>query len=588
MLFDSLMMAAIAAELARSLRGRHIRRVFGVRSLEVAVESSANLALPFMVLSAHAQFGSVHLSGRAHPQPHLHCPFADVLRRYLRGATLQGVEQIAFDRQLHLHFVNCQGLGAQARCTLVAEIMGRHSNILLLDGAGIILDCLKHVSSEVNRYRQSLPHVKYVPPPEFGKVNPLDLSAQDFRHAAPEAAAGMSFTEWFRSHYHGASNLFMAELAARANWDPETTMSQLPAPWPERLHAAVHDLLAAATTGSIGYVCTEPEQTMPTFAYPVIPASRPDMSITQLPSLSAAIEQVADAQRTGHRIGQQRQRLRGSAQRRLQQVASRRQSQQQALEETQCAPRYRQWGELILAHLSQISPGASEITVPNYYQEGQPPITIKLSPDRDPTQSAQHYFRRYKRYQRMQKRLPDIIRWNRREEQYLDGLLHQIQIADSVTDLAELEQEMIAADYLSPPRRRRPPARRKLPRFVTEDGYTVIYGKTGLQNDRVLRQADGDDIWLHVRQGPGAHVVIRTGGQPDSVPESSLLQAAGHAAALSKQSQGTAVEVSYTLVKHVRKPRDAPLGFVRYTNFKTVRVQPRLAPTAPSVRNSSQ
>jgi len=579
MLFDSLMMAAIGAELTHSLQASRIRRVFGLRPGEVALESSTNRAWPLVVLSADAQFGRIHLSSQAHPQPDFHCPFADVLRRHLRGATLQRVEQIDFDRQLHLHFVNCQELGAQARCTLVAEIMGRYSNLLLLDEAGIILDCIKHVTSDVNRYRQSLPGLQYVPPPQFNKSNPLDVSAEDFLLTAQPTAADMSFAQWFRNHYHGASNLLLAELAARANWSPETPVSRLPAGWPQQLHRALHELTQAAATGGVGYVCTEPAETTPAFAYPVIPASRPDMSITQLPSLSAAIEQVADAQRTGHRMGQQRQRLRESAQRRLQQVASRRQSQQQALEQAQCAPRYRQWGELILAHLAQISPGASEITVPNYYQEGQPPITIKLSPDRDPTESAQHYFRRYKRYRRMQKRLPDLIRQGRREEQYLEGLLHQIQIADSAVDLAELEQEMIAADYLSPPRRRRPPARRKLPRFVTQAGYTVIYGKTGLQNDRVLRKADGEDIWLHVRQGPGAHVVIRTGGQPDSVPESSLLQAAGHAAALSKQSQGTAVEVSYTLVKHVRKPKGSPPGFVHYTNFQTLRVRPQLATT---------
>ena len=244
-------------------------------------------------------------------------------------------------------------------------------------------------------------------------------------------------------------------------------------------------------------------------------------------------------------------------------------------EQAKTAQRHRQFGELILAHLAGIPPRASEITVPDYYAEGQPPVTIKLDPDHPPQEVAQHYFDKYKRHQRQQQLLPRLIRRDRVEHQYLRGLVHQIDSALDPADLAELEQEMIKAGHLPAPRRPSPPARpRKLPRFVTEDGYTVLYGRTGRQNDEVLREADGEDIWLHVKAGPGGHVVIRSGGHPNSVPESTLLQAAGHAAALSKQASSLAVDVNYTLVKHIRKPKGSLPGFVRYTDFQTLRVRP--------------
>lgn len=579
MLFDSLMMAAIATELRHPLQASRVRRVFAAGPLQVAVDTSADVSAPIIALSADAQFGRVHLSGHLAPAPHQHSGFADVLRRYLRGATFHSVQQIDFDRQLHLQFINCQNLGPEACCTLVVETMGRHSNILLLDSDGIILDCIKHITSEVNRYRQSLPGLQYVPPPTFGKVDPRDLATQDFRARAAQADAQMSFAKWFRSQFHGASDLFLSELARRANFDAPAAMSTLPPDWHDQLYTALHNILDIATAEPVGYIYAEPGG-LPRLAYPVPLISEPKLTVTKVDALSAAIEKVYQVQHEHYYLEQQGQRLRAAAQKNLKQVTRRREGREKAIEEAQSAPRYRQWGELILAHLSEIPPRAEEITVPDYYRDDQPLVTIPLDPHRSPQESAQYYFNKYKRARRVQQRLPSLIRRDRLEQQYLAGLLQQIQTADNQADMAELQQEMIDQGHLLPPRRARPrPPRRKLPSFVTDDGYTVIYGKTGHQNDEVLRQAGGDDLWLHVRQGPGAHVVIRTGGQPDSVPENSLLQAACQAAALSKQAQSSAVEVNYTLVKHVRKSKGSPPGFVRYTNFKTLRVRPQLATT---------
>ncbi len=585
MLFDSLMLAGITGDLRQALTSSRVRRVFATGPLQVAVETSAAVSTPVMVFGADAQFACVHLSGDLAPQPQQHSPFANVLRRYLRGTTLRSAQQIDFDRQLRLDFINCQNLGPQARCTLVVEIMGRHSNILLLDSDGIILDCIKHITSEVNRYRQSLPGLEYVPPPTFGKVDPRDLSASDFLLAlsvpkgtvAADADAQMPFAKWFRAQFHGASDVLLSELASRAGWDAQATMSTLPAEWPEQLYEAFHSLLDAATAEPIGYIYASAEG-KPRLAYPVPLISQPDWTVTRVDTLSGALEKVYQAQHEYHYLDQQRQRLRAATEKKLKQVTRRREGRQKMIEQAKSAAHYRQWGELILTHLSEIPPGAEEITVPDYYRDGQPPVTIPLDPHHTPQESAQYYFDNYKRARRCQQQVPALIRRDRREQQYLQGLMHQTEIADTSADLAELEQEMIKAGYLPSLRRRRPAARRrKLPTFVTDDGYTVIYGKTGQQNEEVLRVAAGDDIWLHVRQGPGAHVVIRSGGQPDSVPESALLQAARHAAALSRQATSSGVEVSYTLVKHVRKPRGSPPGFVRYTNFKTLRVRPQRA-----------
>ena len=326
------------------------------------------------------------------------------------------------------------------------------------------------------------------------------------------------------------------------------------------------------STPGEAYICRK-EGTDNLFAYPFAPGSRPDVVTTPTRDLSTALEQVYQQLQQGQKSQQMRERLLRAAGKQLDHILTRARKRKAALKSVSDADKYRKWGELILAHLNEIPPRAKEVTVTDYYSEDQSEITIELDPNRRPQQVAEHYFKRYKRAQRLSKRLPRLLKVDRVQQDYLEGLLHQIEKAEQVADLEELRQEMIDQDILQPPKREQPrPGKRRLPRYESRDGYLVVYGKTGRQNDEVVRQASSDDIWLHVQRGPGGHVIIKTGGRPDEVPESTLVEAAGHAAALSRQAQSSKVEVDYTQVKHLNKPTGGPPGFVYYRNFKTLRV----------------
>ncbi len=579
MLFDSAMLARICADLDGQLTGCRIRRVVASAPAEVALETNAAGAARWLVLCTEPQFGRVHLAEHAQPRPDIHSPLADVLRRYLVGGVVARVVQIDFDRLVHISFINAQRLGPEQSCTLVAEIMGRHSNILLLDEDGIIRECLGHVSAEVNRYRESLPGVAYMPPPDFGKINPLTVTAAELAARVREADPQSEFARWFRQTCHGASDLFVAEIAARAGIAADAQLCTLAAGWEAQLHQVLGQLGELVTTPGEAYICRDALGDA-LFAYPFVPQSRPDLVITPAESLSAALDRVHHELKQGHDISQLRERLLVAAGKQLDHVMVRRRKRQSALASADDADRYRKWGELILAHLHQIPPRAQQVTVTDYSSEDQTEVTIRLDPDHTPQDVAQHYFKRYKRARRVRERLPRLLQVDRIEQDYLEGLLHQIESAAELADLEELRQEMIGRGIVKPPKRPQPPpARRRLPRFISADGYTVIYGKTGRQNDEVVRETNADDIWLHVQRGPGGHVVIKTGGRPADVPESTILEAAQHAAALSRQAQSSAVEVDYTLVKHLNKPKGGPPGFVYYRNFQTVRVAPRHAQT---------
>jgi len=580
MLFDSVMLSRICADLREVLPGCRVRRVIATGQLDVAVETSAQGGAPWLVVCAGSEFGRVHLAQDAEPRPDIHSPLADVMRRYLQGAVIQRIEQINFDRLLHIEFINAQRLGPESRCTLVAEVMGRHSNILLLDQDGVILECLKHVPAEVNRYRQSLPGLEYVPPPDFGKVNPFAVKPADLSRIAEQADPDLDFTRWFRSNFQGGSDIFIAEIAARTGITTDVQLETLGEGWPDRLCEALGDIDELISTPGEAYICRK-ERSDTSFAYPFALQSQSEVVTTPVRDLSTALEQVCQQSNESRQSQQLREQLLRAAGKQLDHILTRSRKRKAALKLVSDADKYRKWGELILAHLNEIPSRAEEITVTDYYSEDQSDITIELDPDRRPQQVAQHYFKRYKRAQRLAQRLPRLLKVDRIQQNYLEGLLHQIENAEQLADLQELRQEMIDQDILRPPKREQPrPGKRHLPRYESQDGYLVVYGKTGRQNDDVIRQASSDDIWLHVQRGPGGHVVIKTGGQPDNVPESTIIEAAGHAAALSRQAQSPKVEVDYTQVKHLNKPTGGPPGFVYYRDFKTLRVQPQRADVA--------
>jgi len=576
MLFDSAMLARICADLQEVLPGCRVRWVVATGKLEVAVETNTQGGAPWLAVCGGSEFGRIHLAQDAEPRPDIHSPLADVMRRYLQDAVVQSIEQIGFDRLLRIEFVNAQRLGPESRCTLIAEVMGRHSNVLLVDEEGMIRECLKHVPAEVNRYRQSLPGLEYAPPPDFGKVDPFAINAAEFSRIAGQADPDLDFKRWFRNNFQGGSDIFIAELAARAGITTDLQLQALGEEWPDRLCEALGGLHKLISTPGEAYICRRKDSDT-SFAYPFAPRARPHVATTAARDLSIALEQVCQQSQQGRKSQQLREQLLRAAGKQLDHILTRMRKRKAALKSVSDSDKYRKWGELILAHLNEIPSHAKEVTVTDYYSEDQSDITIELDPDRRPQQVAEHYFKRYKRAQRLSQRLPRLLKVDRIQQDYLEGLLHQIENAEQLADLQELRQEMIDQSILRPPKREQPrPGKRRLPRYESQDGYLVVYGKTGRQNDEVVRQASPDDIWLHVQRGPGGHVVIKTGGRPDDVPENTIVEAAGHAAALSRQAQSPKVEVDYTQVKHLNKPTGGPPGFVYYRNFKTVRVTPQL------------
>jgi len=570
MIVDSTCLARLVAEAADYAVGLPVRRIVQPRHDLVALELGRSGPWDCLLIDWSPEFGRLHLAHEL-PAPGLReQPFGNVLRRLLRGARIEAIEQIDFDRLIHLRLSNCEQLGPHSRLTLVAELMGRHSNLVLIDEDDRIVAAGKHVTERVNRYRQTLPGLAYVPPPDFGRVPPWEADPAEIAEAAaavPDQVVG----KWVRATWHGGSDLFVAEVCARAGLEHGAPLCEQADGWEERLAHALRAVPEQAREAGEASIYFDERGEAPEFAYPIELEHLAERRRETSGSLSTAMEDVQARIAERRRLDQQRQRLLSAVRDASSRAERTLEKRSDAVERASDAELDRERGELLMAYLHQIPEGAEEVALPRFSDDGY--VTIALDPDRSALHNAQAYFRRYKKAVRLGELAPKLLAAARHELDYLRQVRTQIETAEDVQDLRLIEEELIEEGYLKRRRPDRPGAdrrRRGARSATTTDGYPLLYGRSGWENDEVLRAAQADDLWFHVKGAAGPHVLLRTDSRPEEVPASSMEEAAHLAAALSSRRRDSKVEVDYTLAKNVNKPRRGRPGLAYYRDARTI------------------
>ena len=576
MIVDSTCLARLVAEAREYATGLVIRSVVQPRHDLVGLELGRRGPWACLLIDWSAEFGRLHLAEEM-PESGLHDQrFSGALRRQIRGARIERIEQIDFDRLIEIEFSNTAQLGPQSRATLIAELMGRHSNALLIDSDERIIEAGKHVTVRVNRYRQTLPGLAYVPPPEFGRVPPQDATEEQ---VAEEGAAVLDqkLANFVRGTWHGGSDLFVAEVCARAGLDPDSPLRELPEGWEAPLAETLRAIPEAADTPGEAWIYWDEEGEMPEFAYPIELQHLPDRRRERCESLSRAIDEVQTRISTDQRIRLLRERLMAAVRDAEKKATRTMEKRREAVQEAADAQKDRERGDLLMAYQHQVPEGADEVTLPRYEGDGE--MQIDLDPDRTAVENAQAYFKRYKKSSRMSEMGPKLLAAARHELDYIDQVRTQIELAEDLEDLRTIEDELVGQEYLAERKREkkatnrpRQDGRKEPRRTETSQGYAVLYGKSGQENDAVLRAAQPDDLWFHVKGAAGPHVVLRAGGRPEDVPEEAILEAAQIAAALSSQRRDSKVEVDSALAREVNKPRRGRPGLAYYHADRTILV----------------
>ncbi len=579
MAFDSVVMSAVVAELSARLAGGRISRVFQPQPDELALLIYAGGKNHRLLISANARFARIHLSRVEKRNPPIPPTFCMLMRKYIEGGRILAVRQPGRERICRLHIGVTDELGNPAEFVLVAEIMSKHSNVVLVGPQGRIVDAIRRVSEEVNRYRELLPGLPYVPPPPLGKTDPTALTPQQFGALTdPPALAWQVVLD----RVDGLSPLLAREVIARAGFAAE-------APWP-----AVSPQ-AEAVVAAARLITTPPDAYAPALLYDregtlkdfhVLPLQHwPGQAQGSFDSPSACIDAFFGCREGDDRLAA----LRGSLTKLVRDEAVRVRRkltlQQAALTSAENAEDLRVTGELITANLWQIHNGDAEAVVSNYYDPEGGVVRIELDPALSPSENAQLYYHRYQKARSGRTAIIAQLEKSRGEVAYLDQVEAMLREAAALPELAEIRAELQSEGYIGEKKARReaPPRsggggrdEKAAPplTLLSSDGLEIWVGRNNRQNDYLtLKLAAPGDLWFHTKDIPGSHVILRVPPGRE-IPELAVHEAAALAAYHSKGRESASVPVDYTARKHVRKPAGAKPGMVIYEHQKTLWVTP--------------
>ena len=484
--------------------------------------------------------------------------FCMLIRKYLSAARLIKITQPALERIAELIFSYTSEMGDISEIRLIAEFIGNKTNILLVGADGRIIDCLRKSDPETAD-RLLLPGAKYEYPANQEKLNPLtsginQICSAAIAHAGDTAKALLLVTDGF-------SPLVCREAVYKS----EITGS---------LHSALNDIISDLISGGTPIILIKSDGTPYDFSYTDISQYGSEFSKKSFNSFSELLDAFYTARENAERIKKAASdiiklvtNLRARTERKLA-------IRLHDLKRCENRETLRIYGELLKANLYKLESGATFAEVENYYDEMKP-VRIPLNPALSPQKNAAKYFKDYKKTYTAEQTLTALTEKDEEELRYFDSVLDSIARSESLSEISEIREELTLAGYIKQngTRKRKTPALPQFKEYVSDEGYKILVGKNNRQNDYLTTVlAEKNDLWFHVKNIPGSHVIVMCRG--GEVSEATVMRAAALAAANSKASGSSQVPVDYTPVKYVKKPGGAKPGMVIYTTNKTVFVTP--------------
>lgn len=560
---DGLTLGFMARELNAALAGGRIDKITQPERDTVILLIRSGNENRRLLLCASPNNARAHLTVSNFPNPLEPPALCMLLRKQLLGGRVLGVKQIGGDRVLHLDVDVVDELGDHVLRRLILELMGRHSNLMLVDGENKILEATRHVNADMSRVRQIQPGLTYVPPPAQDKLSPEDVTTESLL-VYLTAQGDVPLNKALAASVTGLSNPAARELALRvlpAGTDRAGDMEDAA----QRLADLLHRLPGMA---SPRVLIDDAGDAADVLAFPYL--SHPLERQQEYPTLSGAMEKyfgVRDAQdRINQKAASMVRLLKGHVERCERKLAL----QEEELASAARMEEYRIMGELIHANLWQLHKGQSLAELDNFYDENGGKMLVPLDTRLTPQQNAQRYFKKYQKARSARETAAEQREKTLKELSCLEGALLDVGKCVGESDLEEIREELARTGYMKRVTNRR--QQRVLPkskpyRYLSSDGIELHVGKNAAQNDRLTTGARPNETWLHAKDMPGSHVIIRTEG---AVPDQTLLEAATLAAWYSKGQSSSSVPIDYTLRRYVKKPGGAAPGMVIYTNQRTL------------------
>ena len=562
MSFDSLALRIVTQELRETLLGGTIRHIEQANAHTFSFRIGQGAETHWLTLSAHSVHARTHLIEKPPPgqkQSYL----ADFLTTHLRGGTITEIEQLGWDRILKITVqpVSDEPIQPSSKA-IIAEFMGKHSNIILIDASDDrILESLKRIDETMSRHREILPGETYTLPPQQAKTDPLTLDKAAF----VELICGQAEVSWRRlfENIDGFSPTLAKEVIARAAETELWDAYQQVITYFEPKHASPQ----LFTDGNAP------------IAVSALPLQQFPNAVSQtFNTMSDAFCAYYDAITLKENIASEHRTLTQALTKQKGLLRRKAKALQADLERAEKAEDYRIQGELILANLHTITRGQQQVELQNYYSPELEKMVIPLNPEQSPSENAQSYFKKYTKAKRGRSRIQQLISELDADQETLQLYTLELESADTLEALQRLRAAFVANGYLKAPqsrKRKQEVGEGPFRRYTSANGFQMYVGKNSQSNDLLLRQiAKPSDMWLHAKQIHGSHVIIRNPENRPDIPMPTLLQAAQLAAYYSKAHHASNVPVDYTWARYVVKRKGNVAGYVHYTREKTLYVEP--------------
>ena len=571
--FDGTTLAGIVHELS-ILEGGRIDKIAQPEPDEILINVRAKGANHKLLFTANANAPRLGFTKQSKNSP-LQAPmFCMVLRKHISGGKITTITQPDFERIAEIRIEALDEMGDRSEKILLIEIMGKHSNIMLLDASGKVLDAIKHVPFSVSAVRPILPNAVYSRPPSQGRVNPLESAKNP--QVFFDALSNEQIQKAIYKSHNGISPILATEICNRANIAPEAIVGTMSDADKSRLHGAFSDAMAkvAANDFNCAIYWSEAGKAVDLAALKLSIYEQHRAEAFDSPSLM--LETFYARRDEAYRISQKTADMRKLITMHQERCRKKSIVYDKTLDEIKNRDDLRIKGELLTAYLYMVEQGAKTFTAQNFYDDNKP-FEIPLDPALTATENAQKYFKQYNKQKRTHAALQEQITKNQDDLTYLDSVASAMETVTDEADIAEIRAELAEQGFVkkrtsSKNKKAAKPA--KPLHYTSSDGFDIYVGKNNTQNDYLtLRMAKSSDIWFHTKDIAGSHVILVTGNKQPS--EAAILEAANLAAFNSRARTSSQVPVDYVARKHVRKPTGAKPGFVIYDHHKTIYVTPR-------------
>lgn len=562
MAFDGVTVAALRNELDNELKELRLNKISQPEKDALLLTFKGRSTQKRLFLSASPTLPLVYLLDENRPAPMTAPNFCMVLRKHLTNATLLSVTQPGLERILRFEFLHPGDLGDLEKKVLIAELMGKHSNLIFCDEKGMIIDSIKHVSGAMSSLREVLPGRDYFVPTQTEKKNPCEASEEELKELLNSFPGNGS--KAFLSGFEGISPLMAAEICFTAGVDSDMPLASLSPEEKDRL---------AKTFGTVFQKIKDRDFSMQIYYsnntpkdFSCVPLTMfSDLASVSFPSVSKLLVRFYSEKELATRMQHKTADLRQILTTILERSTKKWDLQKKQLKGCDKKDACRLYGELLKAYAYEIPEGSSSYEALDWNTNET--VTIPLDKDLSPMENAARYFTRYQKLKRTEEALSIELVKTEMENKHLQSILMSLKMAKAEEDLVPIRDEMVQSGYIKKRSAAKLQKKSKPLHFKTSDGFDLYVGKNNFQNDQLtFKLANGNDLWFHAKKMPGSHVVLRTGGKEPT--DRSYEEAAACAAFYSDGRSSDKVEVDYVERKEVKKPNGAPPGFVvYYTNY---------------------